>query len=167
MAATTPPPPVPARATASSFLLGRRRRHEKGATEPQSAPSQASSSSLRNNKPAPRGGADQEKRQVSFTPGPTTTSTTAAATRSDRLGPPPVARVPAAYRAASPVVGAPKDASFYSSNAPPQSPSYAGTTTRDFRQAQNAYSYHKDGQTYANVANEYIYEDLEASYFNA
>jgi hypothetical protein len=151
------PPPAMARAR-SSFLFGARRQ-KKLATEPPRALQKA----------APK----QEKRHVKFTQGPHAAA--ARSTSARLLGPAPVARVPAAYPAAAPAAGS---GSFYhtagkhpsppTAHAQQQSASYAGTSTKDFRQAQNAYSYHEtDGQTYVNVANEYIDDELEASYFNA
>jgi hypothetical protein len=138
--ATPPTTPAPALARAkSSFLFGGRRPK----------------------KLAPK---QQETRQGKVPP---QGAAAARSTSARLLGPAPVARVPVAYRAAAPAAGS---GSFYNQQTaqPQPSASYAGPSTRDFRQAQNAYSYHEtDGQTYVNVANEYIDDDLEASYFNA
>ena len=45
-------------------------------------------------------------------------------------------------------------------------PSQSSVSARDFRQSQNAYAYNQEDESYANVANQDIDEDLEVSYFN-
>ena len=50
--------------------------------------------------------------------------------------------------------------------------SFYGTTSttsmsaRDFRQPINSYAYAREDESYANLANQQIDEDLEVSYFN-
>lgn len=39
-------------------------------------------------------------------------------------------------------------------------------SARDFRQPKNSYAYSREDESYTNIANQEIDEDLEVSYFN-